>query len=312
MSGTTWLQRVLAAAPVLLAISLLTFVLGGLAPGDPAEVALRRGGGEPTPEAVSELRARWGLDEPAPWRYLAWLGRALRGDLGHSYRNGAAVAAELGARLGASLALAGAALGLAGLIGLPVGVLAAVWRGSPGDLATRGLALLGAALPSYWLGLLLIYLFAVHLNWLPSGGSASVAHLVLPATALALRPAAGLARLVRNGLLDELAREYVLAARGRGLRHRAVVEHALRNALLPVVTYAGLSFGRLLGGVALVETVFGWPGLGRLVVEAAFDRDTPLIQGFVLLSGLVFIGANLVVDLSYRWFDPRVRLGGIA
>ena len=312
MNAPHFILRLLAAVPVLLAVSLLAFALGGLAPGDPAEIALRRGGGEPTPEAVAALRTSLGLDQPAPLRFAGWLGRALRGDLGASYRNGAPVAGELGDRLGASLLLAASALGLALAVGVPIGILAALRPRSGPDGLARGLALLGASLPSYWLGLLLIYLFAVRLQWLPSGGSATPAHLVLPAVSLALRPAAALARLVRSGLLDELGRDYVVAARARGLRPLAVLHHALRNALLPVVTYSGVSFGRLLGGVALVETVFGWPGLGRLVVEAVFDRDTPVIQGFVLLSGLVFITANLLVDMSYRRLDPRVRLGEAA
>ncbi|MBA2449573.1 MAG: ABC transporter permease [Chloroflexi bacterium] len=301
-------QRLVRLGLVLLLVSGLAFGLGNLAPGDPAEQALRRGGGEPTAEAIAALRERFGLDRPLPLRYLSWLGQALIGDLGTSYRDREPVLRHLLRGLSFTAVLGVTALGVAVGLGVPLGVLAALRRGGLADQAVRLLAVLGFAVPSFWLGLLLILFFALTLRLTPTGGSDGPAHLILPALTLAARPAAGLARLTRATLLETLNRDYVRAARARGLAEPSVVlGHALRNALLPVVTFAGLAFGRMLGGAAIVETVFAWPGLGRLVVEAAFDRDYPVVQGFVLLSGAVFVTLNLSVDLMYRTLDPRVR-----
>lgn len=293
---------------VLLLVSALAFGLGNLAPGDPAEQALRRGGGEPTSEAIMALREQLGLDRPLPQRYLGWLGRAVIGDFGTSYRDREPVLQHLLRGLSFTAVLGVAALAVAVGLGVPLGLLAAVRRGGLADQAVRLLAVFGFAVPSFWLGLLLILFFALTLRLTPTGGSDGPAHLILPALTLGARPAAGLARLTRATLLETLSRDYVRAARARGLAEPAVVlGHALRNALLPVVTFAGLAFGRMLGGAAIVETVFAWPGLGRLVVEAAFDRDYPVVQGFVLLSGALFVTLNLSVDLLYRALDPRVR-----
>lgn len=301
-------QRLVRLGLVLLLVSAMAFGLGNLAPGDPAEQTLRRGGGEPTAEATATLRQQFGLDRPLPLRYLSWLGQAMLGDLGTSYRDRAPVLEHLLRGLSFTATLGVASLAVAVGLGVPLGVLAALRRGGLADHAVRLLAVLGVAVPSFWLGLLLILLFALTLRLTPTGGSDGPAHLILPALTLAARPAAGLARLTRATLLETISRDYVRAARARGLAERSVVlGHALRNALLPVVTFAGLAFGRMLGGAAIVETVFAWPGLGRLVVEAAFDRDYPVVQGFVLLSAVVFVSLNLSVDLLYRALDPRVR-----
>lgn len=304
------LRRLARLSAVLLLVSGLAFALGTIAPGDPAEQVLRRGGGEPTADAVLRQREALGLDRSVPERYVTWLGGALIGDLGRSYRDREPVAQHLVRGLSFSMLLGLAGMMGATAIGIPLGIAAALGRGGPADWVARLLSVLGYAIPGFWLGTLLILFFSVTLRWTPTSGSGGPAHLILPALTLAARPAAGLARLTRASLLDVLRQDYVQAARARGLRERAVVgRHALRNGLLPVVTFAGLAFGRLLGGAAIVETVFAWPGLGRVVVEAAFDRDYPMIQGFVVLSGLVFVSLNVMIDLLYRVLDPRVRLG---
>lgn len=304
------LQRCASALFVLWALTVVTFTLANLTPGDPARMALEARGMEPTEQSVAQMRRELQLEEPAPVRYLAWLGRVVRGDLGHSFRNGEPVAGELATRLPATLALALAALAASIAIALPLGVLAATRPGSRLDHICRGLALAGAAVPSFWLALMLIVALAVWLQLLPTSGSGSAAHLVLPTLSLAAGQAAMTLRLVRSGLLEALPQAYVSAARARGLlEHRVVLAHALPNALLPVVTVLGMQIGSLLGGAAIVETIFAWPGVGRLAVEAIYGRDYPMIQGFVLLTGSLVVVLNLATDLCYGLLDPRIRLG---
>ncbi len=309
----SYLMRRLATLPVmLLGISIISFTLLNLAPGDPADILLRlqNPGTEPPRAAVLEYRRELGLDDPLTWRYGRWLVQALMGDLGDSYRTGRPVALELAQRLPATLLLTSASLALAVGVGLPLGVLAAVWRGSLVDGASRLLGLLGAAVPGYVLALLLILLFAVKLHWLPAIGHGGLQHLVLPALALATGSAAQVMRLTRASMLEALDQDYVRTARAKGLGETAVVlGHALKNALLPSVTIIGLSLGHLLGGAVIIETIFGWPGAGKLAVDAIFLRDYPIIQGFVLYMALVFLLVNLLVDLSYRWLDPRLHFG---
>lgn len=303
-------RRLVGLAPVLLLVSALAFGLGNLAPGDPAEQVLRRGGGEPTADAVAGLREQLGLDLPLAQRYLGWLGNAVQGDLGRSYQDREPVAQHVLRGLRYSAILSTAALAVAIGVGIPLGIVSALRPGRPVDHVVRLLSVLGFALPSFWLGTLLILFFALTLRLTPTGGSDGLPHLVLPAVTLAARPSAGLARLTRAVLLDVLRLDYVRAARARGLSERAVIGgHALPNVVLPLVTFGGLAFGRMVGGAAIVETVFAWPGLGRVVVEAAFERDYPIIQGFVIVSGLLFVTLNLSIDLLYRALDPRVRLG---
>lgn len=308
-----YLARRLAILPVLLlGISIISFALLNLAPGDPAEILLRlqQPGTEPPREAVLAFREELKLNDPLPLRYGRWLVQAVMGDLGDSYRTGRPVALELARRLPVTLLLTGASLTLAVCVGLPLGVLAAVWRGSALDGASRLLALLGAAVPGYVLALLLILLFAVKLHWLPAIGHGGPQHLVLPALALATGSAAQLMRLSRASMLEALDQDYVRTARAKGLGETAVVAgHALKNALLPSVTIIGLSLGHLLGGAVIIETVFGWPGVGKLAVDAIFLRDYPIIQGFVLYMAAIFLLVNLLVDLSYRWLDPRLHFG---
>ena len=306
-------RRVAAVVPVWLVISFVAFLLATLPPGDPALSAARRLSAEPpTTEEVEALRRTLHLDEPFAAQYARWVGRAVTGDLGTSFR-GDPVLRTLAGRFAVTLRLAVPALVLTLLIALPVGVLTAAWRGSWADVASRAAALVGSSMPSYWLGYLLIILFSVRLHLLPPSGTGGWRHAVLPAVTLSLGSGASLARLVRASLLDTLGEDYVRTAVAKGLRRRAVlVVHALPNALLPAMTVAGVRFGRLLAGAAIVETVFSWPGLGRYVVEAVHDRDYPAIQGFVLFTGTVFLLVNLAVDLLQVRLDPRVRLGGAA
>lgn len=303
-------RRLLNLVPSLLGVSLLAFTLANLAPGDPAQIILLRQTGEiPSEAAVERLRRELGLDAPVPVRYLRWLADAAGGDLGTSYRTGEPVVEELLDRFPATLQLATAGLLMGLVVALPLGILSATRRHSVLDHASRLGALVGVSVPSFWLGYLLILLFAVALGILPAFGRGGWEHLVLPAVTLGVGGAASLTRLTRSSLLEELHRDYVRTARAKGLPESAVVvRHALRNALIPIVTLIALRFGALLGGAVVVETVFAWPGVGTLVVDAIYDRDYPTIQGFVVFMGTAFVLLNLLVDLSYLGLDPRVRL----
>ena len=303
-------RRLLTLPVLLLGISIISFTLLNLAPGDPAYSILkdRNSGEEPAPEDILALRKQLRLDDPVVLRYGRWLLGAIQGDLGVSYRGGQSIMRELGQRLPATLMLAGAALLLAIVVGVPLGIGAALRRGSSTDGLSRLLALMGAAVPSYALALLLILLFGVKLNWLPTIGYGSPKHLILPAIALAAGSSAQLMRLTRASMLEVLQQDYVRTARAKGLNERVVIwVHALKNALLPVVTVLGITLGHLLGGTVIVETIFSWQGVGKYAVDAIFLRDYPVIQGFVLYMGLIFLLVNLAVDLSYRWLDPRLH-----
>ena len=305
------LRRLAYLVPVWLGISLLAYTLANLAPGDPAYIILRRQTGEvPSDEAVQALRQQLGLNDPLPVRYARWVEHALTGDLGTSYRTGDPVLRSLADRFVATLQLGLAAL-LVGIgIALPLGIVSATQRNRPVDHASRVLSLLGASIPSFWLGYVLIIAFAVSLKVLPVAGYGDVAHLVLPALTLGLGAAASLTRLTRANLLEVLDEDYVRTARAKGLTEwGTVLGHAMRTALIPIVTIIGVRFGQLLAGAVIVETVFAWPGIGKLMVDSIYDRDYPTIQGFVLFMGTVFVLLNLIVDLSYVWLDPRIRLG---
>jgi peptide/nickel transport system permease protein len=296
----------------LLGVSVLTFALGVLAPGEPAEVVLSRSLGQPpSDEQLEEMRRELGTDRPLVVQYFSWLGGAVRGDFGDSWLRGVRVQDALAERAPRTAALALAGAGLSLVIGIPIGVLAATRRNSVLDHVSRVGALFGASLPSFFIAYVLIYVFALRLRALPVFGFGSAAHLVLPAVTLPLGPAAVLARLTRSAVLEILGEDYVRTARAKGARARAVLfHHALRNALIPVVTVAGLSVGHLLGGSLIVEWVFAWPGMGDLAVSAIHDRDYPLVQGFVLFAAAVYLVVNLLVDLSYARLDPRVRVEG--
>jgi nickel ABC transporter permease subunit NikB len=304
------LRRVLYLIPVWLGISFIAFALANLAPGDPAWLTLQRELNRP-PNAEELVRAReeMGLNDPFVVRYVSWLGKAVTGDFGTSYANGGSVFEELARRFPNTLQLAVASLLIALGLALPLGVLSAVKRNSLLDHLARVNALLGAAMPSYWLAYLLILIFAIHLSLLPVAGRGTWQHLVLPSVTLAMAATASLMRLTRAELLEVLGQDYVQTARAKGLNARSVhLRHAFRNALIPVVTVIGMRFGGLLGGTVIVETIFAWPGVGKFMVDSIFNRDYPVIQGFVLFMGTVFILVNLLVDLSYAWLDPRIQL----
>lgn len=303
-------KRLATLLPVMLGVSLITFLLIELAPGDPAEIILMKRDIDPTPEALLEARRLLGLEGPIHLRYVLWLSRTVRGDLGISFATGEPVAKEIISRLPATLELATGGLAVMLLLALPLGTLAALFARTIVDHFSRFAALLGASLPPFYLGLLLICYLAVRWEPLPVMGRGELRHLILPSLTLGFGLAATYARLLRANLLEVLQLDFVRAARARGLKEAAVVGgHALRNALIPLVTVLGLSAGRLLGGTVVVEQAFAWPGVGRLAVESIFSRDIPVLQGYALLMAVIYVLVNLAVDLAYRFLDPRVRLG---
>ncbi len=303
-------RRILSVLPVWLGLSLLAFSLSNLAPGDPAEVMLRQQTGEPPGAAeVALLRQEMGLDQPFPIRYGRWLADALRGDLGESYSTGNPVARTLIMNLPPTLELALSSLILAIILGVPLGVVGAARNGTVIDHSLRFVSLVGASIPAFVLGYLLILFLAVNLRLFPVSGSGGWMYLALPAMTLALAESAALARLTRSSMMAVLREDYVRTARAKGLRSASVLtRHALRNALNPVVTLLGLRFGRLLGGAVIVEIVFSRAGLGTVMIDAIRDRDYSMIQGFILFIGSVFVASNLIVDVVYSRLDPRVRL----
>jgi peptide/nickel transport system permease protein len=304
-------RRLLYLLPIWFGITLLAFGLGVLAPGDPATALYFQLYGQPPPNqtAIDELRAEYGLDDPFLVRFGRWTAGAVRGDLGLSYQSGRPVLDELTGHLGATVQITLAGMAVSLLLAFPLGIVAAVRPNSAADLLSRFFSLLGTAMPAYWLAYMLILLFAVRLQWLPVLGTGSWRHLVLPGVTLGLGGAASVSRLLRSTMLEVLGQEYIRAARAKGVRPLWVVlRHALRNAMIPVVTVMGNLFGFLLSGAVVVETVYALPGIGRLMVDAISFRDYPVIQGFVLFTGTVFVLINLVVDLSYPLIDPRVRV----
>lgn len=303
-------RRVGYLVPTWLGIVFLAVVLGSLAPGDPAhDFFVRTQGREPTAEELAETRRRFGLDKPLLSRYVEWVGDALQGDLGDSFSTGRSVATEVASRFPATLQLALAGTGTALVIGMPIGVLAAMRRNSLWDHLTRASAMIGASVPSFALSLLLIIVFSVKLDLLPAIGRGGLDHLILPAIALGLGEAGVVARLLRSSLLEVLGEQYITTAHAKGLSNwRVIVSHGMRNALTTVVTHMGLLFSFLLSYSAIVEIIFVWPGIGRLAVDAIAERDYAVIQGFVVFAGTVVMLINLLVDLLYVWLDPRVDL----
>jgi peptide/nickel transport system permease protein/oligopeptide transport system permease protein len=299
------LRRILIALPTLLGVVVLVFLMVRLAPGDPAVLLA---GEFATPETLEAIRARYGLDRSLPEQFLIYLEALLRGDLGESARSRSPVLEELKTYFPNTLELASAAILVAVLTGIPLGVLAALRPGSSLDLSVMVLALLGVSMPVFWFGLLAILIFSVGLGWFPVAGKGTLAHLVLPAITLGINATALLARMTRGTLLEVLSQDYIRTARAKGLAERVVIfKHALRNALIPVVTVVGLEFGTLLSGAVITETIFAWPGLGQLLVGSILARDYPVVQGAVLLVAISFVLINLLVDLLYATIDPRVR-----
>lgn len=331
--GRYAVRRSLTIIPVLLGVSVLVFSFIHLIPGDPALTML---GERATPEKVEEVRRHLGLDRPIPEQYLIYLGKIVRGDLGISIVRGDPVLTDLLRRFPATVELATAAIFLALLFGIPIGIVSAVWRNSLVDSFSRVWALAGVSMPIFWLGLMLAWFFGVQLRWLPTGfrldtGTAfepwtnfvildaalqgnwavlrdALRHLILPAVALATIPLAVIARMTRASMLEVLSQEYIRTAEAKGLPQAAVIlRHALRNALLPVLTVVGLQIGHLLAGAILTETIFSWPGIGLWVYESIESRDYAIVQGASLFIAVIFVVVNLITDVLYAAIDPRIK-----
>jgi peptide/nickel transport system permease protein len=308
-------RRLLLLVPVLLGVSVIIFMVLHLAPGDPAEIML---GSQATQADLERLRAELGLTEPLYVQYVHWLGLVARGDLGRSIWMKRPVLAEVLGRFKATLVLTGAALVLSTLGGLALGIASAVRPNSLLDRLSAVASLFGASMPVFWLGIVLMVIFALWLGWLPASGMFApyggghltdlLAHLALPAFTLAAASVTIIARLTRSTMLETLGQDYIRTARAKGVVERVVVlRHGLKNALIPIVTVVGVQAGYLLGGAVLTETVFAWPGVGTLMVQGILARDFPLVQGCVLVVALSFVVINLIVDLLYAWLDPRIR-----
>jgi peptide/nickel transport system permease protein len=311
-------QRGLVSALTLVLISLIVFTGVRLIPGDPARVLA---GTDADLSSLAAIRAKYGLDDPIPVQYLRWAGLALRGDLGESIRTRESVVRIVGQKLPITLQLAGYAMLVALLLAIPTGVLAAVRRNSVWDYLASGIALGGVSVPNFWLGIMMILLFAVRLHWLPASGYVSpwqdpvgnTLRLVMPALVLGVALAAALMRQTRNSMIEVLGADYIRTAYAKGLRQRVVVfRHAIKNGLIPVVTLLGLQLGALIGGAVVTEQIFVVPGFGRLIVEAVFTRDYPLVQGVVLITASSYVLINFLVDVSYSVLNPRIRIGGVA
>ena len=307
------LRRLLAMVPVMILVSLIVFSLIHLTPGDPAISML---GEEATPQAVAALRTKLGLDQPIPVQYVKWLGSVLRGDLGRSIRSNQPVGEAIRERLPVTVELAILAMLISLAIAIPAGIIAAMRRNSLLDASTTVVALLGVSLPNFFLAILLVLLFGLKLGWLPPFGYKPITEdltgnlklMVLPAITLGTALAAIVTRMMRSSLLEVLDQDYIRTARAKGLRESQMIRfHALKNALMPVVTIVGLQIGGLLGGAIITETIFALPGIGRLLVDSIFQRDFPLVQGVVLFVSLAFLFSNFAVDLVYAYLDPRIR-----
>ncbi len=309
-------RRILQVIPVLLVASFIIFMLIRLVPGDPALAIVGRDVAGTNPEELDIIRARLGLDKPLHIQYWIYLQGLVQGDLGYSYYYREPISQLIMKTMPATLELSAVALLFSLLASIPLGVLSATRRNSWLDRASMTGAVVGISIPIFWLGIMLIYLFAVRLHWLPASGRGGPLwtangwkHILLPAASLGSMLMASTTRLTRAAMLEVLQQDYIRTARAKGLRERVVVYvHALRNALIPVITNVGLQVGFLLGGSFLTETVFAWPGVGRLAVDAMFERDYPLIQGTMLMMLLLFVIVNLIVDLLYSVVDPRIRL----
>ncbi len=300
-------RRLLLLVPVMLGISLVVFVLMNVVPGDPIFSLVDERAAGLDPAVVANIRRQWGLDRPLHVQYVRFMANALRGDLGRSFVSRQQVTEAVAERLGATLRLGVAALAVAVAVGLPAGIVAATRRGTAADALSMVAAMAGVSMPVLWLGLLLMYLLAVRWRVLPPSGygGGQLRYLVLPALTLGLPVAAVIAR---SAMLEVLRREYVVTARAKGLPERAVLlRHALRNALIPIVTIVGVQAGNLLTGAVVTETVFNWPGVGRLLVDSIAERDMPVVQGAVLFIAGLFAAVNLVVDVAYAATDPRIR-----
>ena len=300
--------RLLATVPVVAGVTFAVFAMLFLIPGDPVKMMLSEF--QTNPEQIARMRAQLHLDEPFYRQYGRFVWGAAHGNLGESIRDRRPVTAEITEVLPATAQLATGALAFAALLGITLGIAAAIRQNSWWDLGSTAVALAGVSMPSFWLGLLLIFVFSLHLGWLPAAGGGGAGHLIMPAVALGLGAAAIIARLTRSSMLEVLRMEYMTTARAKGLAGPGIVlRHGLPNALIPIVTIFGLQFGSLLAGTVIIETVFGRPGIGRLLVNAILDKDFPLVQGVVLFVAIGYVLINLAVDVIYAAIDPRIRYG---
>lgn len=299
-------RRLLMLIPVILGVLTLTFFMRALIPGDPIMIMFQ-GEIPPSPELVAELRRELGLDAPLPVQYVAYVAGVVQGDLGRSVRTRRPVTVEIRERYANTVILTLASLLIATVVGLTTGILAAIYKGTAIDTITMFLALFGLSMPAFWFGLLMIQFFGVNLRWFPVMGSGSLRHLVLPALTLGLIASTVQARVVRSSMLEVLNSDYVRTARAKGLHNRLVIlRHALKNALIPTITILGLQVGGLLGGAFIIETVFAWRGIGEMAVNAISQRDFPVVQGVIVVVAITYVLVNLVVDLTYRFLDPRI------
>jgi peptide/nickel transport system permease protein len=301
-------RRLLLTIPVVFGVSLIVFSIIRLIPGDPARALA---GVNATPEYIQQIRDRYGLDDPIHVQYGRFMKGLVTGDLGTSTFSRRPVTTEIGERFPRTLTLASISLLISTIVGVSAGIVSATRRNSLFDNVSMFVALVGVAAPVFWMALMLQLLFAVQLRWLPATGMGGIRHLILPAITLGMASAALMARITRSSMLDVLKQDFITTARAKGLAERVVVyKHALKNALIPVVTVLGLQFGILLGGAVLTETVFAWPGVGRLLVDAILRRDYPIVQGTVMLLAFLFVIINLVVDVIYAFLDPRIHYQG--
>ena len=303
------IKRLLQIVVVLFGISFLTFGLTYLSPGDPAEVMLTECGNIPTPELLAQTRHELGLDLPFHFQYLIWLKGVLSGDMGMSYSTKVPVVTKLVSSFFPTFKLAVSSLLIMVVLSIPLGIWSAVKQNKWQDYFVRGITFIGVSVPSFWLGLIFLSIFGVNLHWVPvSGGTTDIKGLILPAVTLAIAMSAKYTRQVRAAVLDELKQEYVTGARMRGEKEISILfKEVLPNVMLPLVTLLGLSLGSLLGGTAVVEIIYNWPGMGNMAVKAISCRDYPLVQGYVLWIALLYMVINLIVDLSYKYLDPRLK-----
>ncbi len=307
--GRYVLSRVALAIPTLLLLTLAAFLLTSAARGDPAVMALRAGGQEPTPEAIAEYRERLGLNNPLPVRYAHWLGNAVQGDFGRSILDQREVSQIIGERLGPTLRLGLAAFAFTTVLGVTLGVVFGLMANSWVDYGGRLVSLLLASVPSFWLALLLITFVSEKWGLLPVAGYGGIRYMILPVLALSLGPAASLMRFTRSHIIEVWRNDYIRTARAKGLNTPPmVIRHAIPNTLLPIVTLLGLRFGQILAGAIVIEAIFAWPGMGSALIGAISGRDLPVISAYIMITGVIFILVNLFTDISYAWLDPRVRL----
>lgn len=300
-------KRILSIIPILIGISFLSFIIINLSPSDPAEVALRANEVVPTHEAIHEMREKLGLDKPFLERYTIWLGKSIKGDFGESYVNNRPVVGEIKEALPATIYLAAVSLVIIILFSVFVGVLCAVYEDSIADKIIRGLVFLGTAMPSFWVGLLLIWIFSVKLDIFPTSGMKTVNSVVLPAVTLSLSYISTYVRLIRNNMIQNKQENYVLYARIRGLKESTIIKHVFKNSLQSSIIALGMSIPKLIAGTFVIENIFAWPGIGRLCVTAIFNRDYPIIQAYILIMAVMFVVCNLIVDIFSTLIDPRMR-----